>query len=101
MISKAQQIERLNKVKEIISLLPQCNTIGEINQITNIPTSTIQRHLNNQELLKECNLKQEEIDGIKAWLKNAKRNGLSQGGKTSQEKYNYERDEKGHYTGRK
>ena len=51
MISNAQQIERLNKVKQIISALPTCNTIGEINQITDISTSSIQRYLNKHELI--------------------------------------------------
>ena len=101
MISKGQEIERLNKVKDIISKLRDCISIKEISIKTNIPTSTIQRYLNNTKLLKESGLHDEDINNINTWLRNAKRIGLSKGGKNSQEKYTYDRDNFGHYNGMK
>ena len=101
MISKSQEIERLNKVKEIIKVIWTSNSIKEISIKTKIPTSTIQRYLNNNSLLKEAGLFENDILRIKKWLIESKIKGLSKGGKTTQDKYkdSYTRIENGKYSG--
>ena len=80
MRSKEQEIEMLKKTALILSLLPITDSIKEISKKTGIPTSTIQRYLNNEELIKEVlkitNSKDsyEELSiRIKEWLKNSKK----------------------------
>lgn len=101
MFSKKQEIERLNKLKEIIEVLDSVNNIKEISELTKIPTSTIQRYLNNEDLLKDFGLNENDINNIKNWLQKAKARGLSNGGKTSQERYknSYSRLDNGKFSG--
>ena len=101
MLSRKQEIERLNKIANIMLVMEHTNNISEISRLTGISTSSIQRYLNNYELLREAGLKDEDILNIKEWLSNAKRNGLSRGGKTSQKKYgdSYSRLNDGKFSG--
>lgn len=99
MLSNEQVIERMKKVRSILDELNNSSSIKEISEKTKIPTSTIQRYLNNNKLLKECGLTDNDIANINTWLSNSKKSGLSKGGKNSQEKYTYNRDNSGHYTG--
>lgn len=108
MISEKQRLERLQKFSKILVALPDCNSIGEISEVTNIPTSTIQRYLNDKKLYEEFFLeagmiKEDNVDElferIQSSLKEYKQNGLSKGGKKSQELHGYEKDENGKFRG--
>ena len=101
MLSRVQEIERLNKIANIMLVMEHTNNINEISKLTGISTSSIQRYLNDDELLKEAGLENEDIANIKQWLKNAKRDGLSRGGKISQKKYgdSYSRLNDGKFSG--
>lgn len=103
MLSEEQQIERLIKIRNIIEVLIDSKNINEISKKTKIPTSTIQRYLNNHELLKGIGFSDEDIGRINIWLQNARTEGLSRGGKTSQARYkdNYSRLSDGKFSGRK
>ena len=50
MLSKKQEEERLEKFIKILDVLPSCESILEISTKTGIPTSTIQRYLNDKTL---------------------------------------------------
>lgn len=100
MISDEQRIAMLNKMSKILSVLPECSSIGEVSNATGIPTSTIQRYLNRKDLLEEVigeTLCEEFFPKIQEWLANAKMNGLINGGKVSQERHGYLKDEIGKF----
>ena len=106
MRSKDQEIEMLKKTALILSLLPITSSIREINERTGISTSTIQRYLNNEELIKEVltitNSKEnyEEISSkIKAWLRKSKSEGHKRGGISSQVLHSFSKDEEGKFLG--
>lgn len=106
MRSKEQEIEMLKKTALILSLLPITNSIKVISEKTDIPTSTIQRYLNNEELIKEVlkitNSKDsyEELSiKIEEWVKNSKKAGNRRGGKTSQSLHSFSKDEEGKFLG--
>lgn len=106
MRSKEQEIEMLKKTALILSLLPITNSIREINERTGISTSTIQRYLNNEELIKEVlditNSKDsyEVISThIKEWLKKSKKEGHKRGGISSQNLHSFSKDEEGKFLG--
>ena len=48
------------------------NNISEISKLTSISTRSIQRYLNNEDLLKEARLKDEESLTLKSGLKKLK-----------------------------
>ena len=96
----------LKKTAQILSVLPITNSIKEINEKTGIPTSTIQRYLNNEELIKEVlkitNSKDsyEELSiRIKEWLKRSKKSGNMRGGQKSQNLHSFSKDGEGKFLG--
>lgn len=107
MFSDEQREERLRKFERIIDSMPNCSNIDEISLLTGIPSSTIQRYLNKTELYEELaevkNMDKEELketfENTKRWLKQAKENGLSKGGKTSQEKHGFSKTKGGLFNG--
>lgn len=111
MISNEQRIERLKKLSNILKVMPECSSIGEISEKTKIPTSTIQRYLNNKKLFVELFLEEEKIDSnfengisvyeqVQSFLKDSKKAGLSKGGIKSQQLYGYSKDEDGKFQGK-
>ena len=101
MFSREQEIERLNRIKTIMGVIWQSSSIKEIHEKTKISTSSIQRYLNNDKLLKEAGFTNEDILEVKKWLLNSKLNGLSRGGKKTQTKYgdSYTRIADGKFSG--
>lgn len=109
MLSEKQRLDRLKNFSKILVALPDCNSIGEISEVTEIPTSTIQRYLNDkrlyEEFFSEAGKVSEDIEvsevfeRIQNTLKEYKQNGLSKGGKKSQELHGYEKDENGKFKG--
>lgn len=110
MLSNEQRLERLKKLSNILKVLPECSSIGAISNKTNIPTSTIQRYLNNKEIFLELYLEEEKTtQNFKAgeeaflhaqkFLLESKKAGLSKGGTKSQELYGYEKNSDGKFKG--
>ena len=101
MFSKDQEIERLNKIKLIMSVIWKSNSIKDISGKTGISTSSIQRYLNNDELLREAGFTRDDILEVNKWLLTSKKNGLSRGGKKTQSKYggSYTRIDDGKFSG--
>ena len=104
--SKEQEIEMLKKLSEILKILSTTKSIKEISKLTNIPTSTIQRYLNNKDLiLKLLNSLEgtatydQVAEQISVWLQQAKNEGHKKGGIISQEKYGYKKGEAGKFSG--
>ncbi|MEE3343194.1 MAG: hypothetical protein VZS44_03800 [Bacilli bacterium] len=87
MFNEKQSIERLNKIKAILEVIWESDNIKDISNKTKIATSSIQRYLNNDDLLREAGADDKDILKIKKWLLNAKMNGLSKGGKKTQSIY--------------
>lgn len=106
MKSREQELAMLNKVKLILSLYQNTSSIREISEQTNIPTSTIQRYLNNEELIREVltitksKESYEELSlKIKEWLKKSKAEGHKRGGVNSQNLHSFSKDEEGKFLG--
>ena len=53
-------------------VMEHTNNISEISKLTSISTRSIQRYLNNEDLLKEARLKDEESLTLKSGLKKLK-----------------------------
>ena len=105
MVSKEQKIKMLNNLSEIIKVLPTSSNINEIHQQTGISTSTIQRYLNRKDLLLDLigddTICEEIFQVHQEWLKSAKKEGLQKGGRVSQERYGYLKEEDGKFRGNK
>lgn len=101
MFNEEQVLERLNKVKNILNVVFESNSIKEVSNKTQISASSIQRYLNNEDLLREAGADDKDILRIKKWLLTAKLNGLSRGGKKTQSIYgnSYTRIEDGKFSG--
>ena len=106
MRSRNQEVAMLKKTALILSLLPITSSIKEINERTGISTSSIQRYLNNEELIKKIlkitNSKDsyEELSlKIKEWLNKSKKEGNRHGGQTSQNLYSFSKNEEGKFFG--
>lgn len=108
MISREQE-ERFNSETYILVnnlILNKC-TIKQLSELTGVSKSTIQRRLNDENRIrsvfsslgKTSDEVYEIISEIKRILELNKENGLSSGGKTSQQRYEMLRDEDGHYNG--
>ena len=109
MVGKLQKLEMLRKLSCIIEVMPHSKNIKEIHMKTGIPTSTIQRYLNRKDLYEELSvsgfMEISDVDKLfkysRKWLENAKLVGLKEGGIKSQILYGYEKDNIGHFKGRK
>ena len=108
MVNELQKIEILRKLMVILKELSTSKNIKEISEKTNIPTSTIQRYLNREdyfnELIKYNLMKQDDVEKIQVivekWLRQAKQNGLKDGGKKSQAMFGYAKADNGTFIGR-
>lgn len=107
MVSEEQQKQILEKMSKILTAIKAYKSIPEVSEATGIPESTVQRYLNKQEyyvalaqngILKTENL-DKAIDYVSDWLKESKKAGLKKGGKISQEKYGFEKDDEGKFSG--
>lgn len=105
MLSKAQQIEKKNRIKFAVdSFLEYENiSINQLSRIINIPSSTIQRDLNDVESIIEIydSKAKKVLEQISDKLKKNKVDGLSRGGITSTTNNVPIRDENGKFTGNK
>ena len=107
MVSDEQRKEILGKLSNILRAMKTCSSIKEVEEITGIPSSTIQRYLSREDYFKELAgeglLSPENVPKAlkytQDWLKTSKRAGLSRGGKTSQEKYGFQKTEDGKFNG--
>ena len=106
MISREQKLEMLNKMRLILPLIEQFSSIKEISEKTNIPTSRIQRYLNNEGLIRavltitKSEESYEELSlKIKEWLKRSKTEGHKRGGVNSQNLHSFSKDEEGKFLG--
>ena len=93
---------KLNKLLETYRILK--NDITSIKVLSEklcncFSTSTIQRYFH--ELYNLRIIDDNEYEEICIWLNNNKNNSRSIGGKVSQERYGYSKDELGHFTGGK
>ena len=99
----SQQEEKEFKLQRLIEVYRSCkNEINSIKELSlklgkGFSTSTIQRYFH--ELYKKNIIDKDEYDEICIWLSNNKKISTSIGGKVSQEKHGYSKDELGHFTG--
>lgn len=107
MLSEDQRKEILKKMSIIFTMTKTCESIKEIEEITNIPSSTIQRYLNKEEYFKDLVslgiLQGEEVEKAinytKDWLNRSKKRGTIKGGVSSQKRYGYKKDNNGKFNG--
>ena len=91
------------KLIKTLEVFRQCkNEISSIKELSvklgkGFSTSTIQRYFH--ELRARNYINDEEYLEICEWLKTNKKISTSKGGKISQEKHGYSKDELGHFTG--
>lgn len=107
MINDDQRREILGKLSAILRAMQTCKSIKEVEEVTGIPSSTIQRYLSREDyfhdlvgekLLKPENL-QKAIQYTKDWLQTSKQAGLKRGGKTSQDRHGYQKTKDGKFNG--
>lgn len=106
MISAEQHLKMLEKMSAILKALPDSKNINEVSEKTNIPTSTIQRYLNREDLILavteyDVKLTAEILEKNREWLNNAKKDGNKKGGILSQTMYQFSKDESGKFNGNK
>ena len=105
MISHAQHVEKLERVKKVIDTFLSFEEISitELSKLTKISSSTIQRDLNDLDYIEKVygNSSKEVFEKISERLKKNKENGLSRGGVTSTTNNIPIRDENGKFTGNK
>ena len=102
MQSEQQTLARENRVKiAVVSFLKEKKTIKQISEETGISTSSIQRYLNDEELIKTVFNKNAEFisEEIKRRLKENKIEGLSLGGTNFAKSNNPTKDKLGRFTG--
>lgn len=104
---KSKQLEMLDKLSNILAVLPITRSIREINKLTNIPQTTISNYLHNKILISEL-LGLDEIEEdyqelfilIDKWLKRAKLEGPYKGVEVINTRYGYSQSRgKGKYKG--
>lgn len=105
MLSEEQQLNRIKRVKDILKVISDYKkedkfpNIENIYESTNIPTSSIQRYLNDDVLLTESGMTDEEITYIKQQLAIKKHQGQIKGGIISSTVNVSLKNEKGHFNG--
>ena len=98
-----QQEEKDIKLLKTLETFRQCKEqISSIKELSDklgkgFSTSTIQRYFH--ELKYRGIIQDEEYSEICGWLDNNKKISTSKGGKVSQEKHGFSKDELGHFTG--
>ena len=105
MLSEAQKREIMEKLIKVLKELKTSESIKEISKKTNIPTSNIQRYLNDEKLIEEALNEMKEgnykewLLVIRKWLENSKKLGNSLGGRNSQTLHSFLKDEDGKFLG--
>lgn len=102
MLSKNQQIEKLEKVKKVVNLfLSEDNlTINDISKITGIASSSVQRYLHDPFILEIFGTDAEQIlSEIEMKLKQNSDNGRILGGQVFSNNNTSLKDENGHFIG--
>ena len=100
-----QQEEKELKLQKLIEVYRNFkNNLNSIKELSEklgngFSTSTIQRYFH--ELYEKKLIEKEEYDEICEWLNNNKKISRSIGGKNSQERHGFSKDELGHFTGGK
>ena len=104
MLSEEQRILKESRVRKVVdTFLKNNKTIKELEQVLNIPKSTIQRDLNDTDTITSIYGKDSEfiMQEIQRKLEQNKKEGLSRGGSTFAENNTATKDELGHFTGSK
>ena len=104
MLSEEQQVYKKYKIKIVVDrFLKGKNTINEISKETGISSSTVQRYLNNELMIREIYGKDAEfiIEEIERRLQENKIEGLSRGGQNFIKNNIPIKDVNGHFTGSK
>lgn len=98
MLSKEQAAEKEKKILKCVRTFLKSNgNIQEVSKITGIPTSSVQRYLNEKETILE-RLGNDIYEAVQEQLRLNKEEGLSRGGKVTTSRYSYLRDNSGKYT---
>jgi hypothetical protein len=101
MISREQEIKiNENVLKVVKAFLKTKGSMEEISEITEIPSSSVQRYLNDEVRIKSL-LGKETYDEIVKIKEENKLKGLKKGGIISTSKNEPIRDENGHFIGNK
>lgn len=91
--TRPQSIERLEKIKKVLEYFDKHGgTIDEISAALGISKSSVQRYL------KEATDSRDR-QSISEYLAANKREGTKRGGKTTQQRHGFDKDELGHFTG--
>lgn len=90
---RQQSIEKLEKIKRVLEYFDKHGgTIAEISEALGIPKSSVQRYLNEAS-------NHIERRSISEYLKSNKHEGTKKGGKISQQRHGFSKDELGHFKG--
>ena len=95
-VSFNRVLSKEEKIKLAIENYYKVDNLRELEKLLNITDGSLQRYLHDDS---KKYVSKEEYLKIREWLSKAKEIGLSNGGKTSQKKYNYTRDEQEHFKG--
>ena len=103
MLSEKQRILKEYRVKQVVvAFLKENKTIKELSIELNIPSSTIQRDLNDIETITRVFPYSDAIiSEIQRKLEQNKQEGLSRGGSTFAQNNTATKDDLGHFTGSK
>lgn len=106
MLSEKQELQVRREIRTCVEMLisKHLNTY-QLSSLTGIAQSTVHRRVTDYKRIRDIYTKlgktSEEVDEIIAEIKRLmelnKEQGLSNGGKTFQERYNMERDSEGHF----
>lgn len=102
MLSKSQQLEKEEKIKKVVDMFLNSNlTINELSKEVNIPSSSIQRYLNDVDYIAMIygSEAKEKLLLITEKLKTNKKEGLIRGGVMSTINNEPIRDKNGKFTG--
>ena len=102
MVSEEQRIAIEKDIRVIYDIIKNnydnINSKKELEQITGINYKKIEYYLKDY-VARSYGIPESDILLGRAWLLKNKVKGLSNGGKTSQERHRFEKDEKGHFRG--
>lgn len=94
-MTRPQSLDRIKNIAIVFDYFDRHGgTIKEIAKALGMTKSSVQRYLNAAD-------DPEVRKIIKNYLSNNKKEGNRRGGQTSQEKYGYDKDKSGHFTGRR
>lgn len=100
MLSEEQEeLKRLKILRVAKHFMEHGGSMIEVGEATGVPASSVQRYLNDQEII--ILLGREAYDSIQDKLKENKQEGLSRGGKNYYANNEFTKDELGKFSGSK